>query len=394
MAVKESVKDIETSAEIAPKNKRRKLTAFWIFVIVYTAVIIIINVTAVLSKAFSDFYSDHIFRIAAATTGRFSGLFTFSLGEVLITTGIVLLAVSVIIAVTLIFLRKKQRYRKFCAGYFRTILVITLTVVLLYTFNCNIFYCSTPMSFSGGVREFDIGEFEELRNYVVEQCNELAPEMKRSQDGTMIFEGAPDKAAQNAMRGISDSFPRLKGYYPPAKKMWGSYFMYKSNIIGVYFPFSMEANYSEYVSDSYMPHVLAHEYAHLKGYIYESEANFMSFISCVNSEDDAVKYSGYLCVLSYLENDYKSAVPPERAAKQVQISELVRLDNNCYDRSTWEYLKKRDEQEQPKAAEAVEKASDALTEKYMEIYDYKPNYSEVTLLVMQYYHEFGTLDVK
>ncbi len=395
MAVKEIHKPAETQEQNSPEKKHKKLRGYPLFVTVFIAVIVIINTAAVLSKSFSDFFMNHIFRAAAATTGRFSGMFPFSLGEVLITLGIVLIAAAVVISILLIFLKRKQKYRRFVGRYMKSLLVIVLTVVLLYTFNCSIPYCSTMLNFAGGIREFDIDEFEAVRNYVVNECNELAPKMKRSEDGTMIFDGDPDKYAISALQGISGEFPRFKGYYPPAKSMWGSYYMYKSKIIGIYFPFSMEANYSKYVSDSYMPHVLAHEYAHLKGYIYESEANFMSFLACINSEDDAVRYSGYLCVLSYIEDDYTNAVTDDRQNKQPQISDLVKFDNTCYDRATWEYLKKRDEEkQQPKVAQVAENVGDKLTDAYMDAYSYEPNYSEVTLLMMQYYTEYGSFSVK
>ena len=389
-----TVKEKAVIAEEVPKPNKKRLGAYWSFVIIFAAVIVIINIAAFASKRLSDFYADHIFRFACDTTGRFSGLFPFSLGEVLITAGIILVSAAVIISILLIFLRKKKRYVRFAVGYLKGMLAATLAVVMLYTLNCSILYCSTPLSFADGQREFDIEQLEEVRAIAVSECNALCKKMKRADDGTMIFSGNADEAAAEALHGISERFPRLSGYYPHAKKMWGSYFMYKSHIIGVYFPFSMEANYSEYVSDSYLPHVTAHEYAHLKGYIYESEANFMSFISCVNSDDPAVRYSGYLCVLSYIDDDYKNAVPEERYASQVPIDDLVRFDNSCYDLKTWEYLKKRDEEKpQPKAAEIAENVGDKMMDQYMDAFDYKPNYSEVTLLMMQYYSEFGSFDI-
>ena len=394
MPVKELKKTAAPKNAEPPKHKF-KPSRFTVFVIIFIAVLLVLNVTAVLSKRFSDFYLDYIFRAAAATTGRFSGLFPFSLGEVLITIAIILVIAALILSILLIFLRKHTSYKQFTLRYLCVMLVISLTVGLLYTLNCTILYCSSPMIYAGGTREFDVETFEEVRNLIVTQCNELAPTMKRSEDGTLIFDGSADDAAVSALHGISNEFPRLSGYYPSAKQMMGSYFMYKSQIIGVYFPFSMEANYSKYVSDSYLPHVLAHEYAHLKGYIYESEANFISFLACVNSSDDAVKYSGLLCVLYYLDSDYKNSVPEARYNEQVQISDLVKFDDNCYDRKTLQYLKKRDEEkQQPKAAEIAENVSEKMMDSYMDAFDYKPNYSEVTLLMMQYYVEYGSFIIK
>lgn len=388
-----TVKEKPKAAEEQTKTKKKRIGTYWIFVIVFTAVIVIINIAAFEFRSLSNFYADHIFGFAAETTGRLSGIFPFSLGEVLITAGIILVVAAIVISILLIFLRRKKRFVRFACRYLESILVIALAVVMLYTLNCSILYCSSKLRFSNGAREFDIEQLENVRNYVVNECNTLSNEMERSDNGTMIFSGNSDEAAAKALHGISEQFPRLKGYYPHAKEMCGSYFMYKAHIIGVYFPFSMEANYSKYVSDSYLPHVTAHEYAHLKGYIYESEANFMSFIACINSENKAVKYSGYLCVLSFIDDDYRNSVPEDRYDAQVQISDLVRYDNSCYDNQTWEYLQKLDEEKpQPKAAEIAENVSDRMMDSYMEAFDYTPNYNEVTLLMMQYYNEYGGFD--
>ena len=393
MAVREAEKTTEKIEDKKTKPKKR-LGVYWTAFITAAAVLVFLNVAAVMWKTACDFYADHIFRIAAATTGRFSALFPFSLGEVLITLAIVLVFAAIVISILLIFLRRKIGYKKFAVGYLKTVLALVLVTAYLYTFNCSFLYCSTFLNFAGGTREFELEEFEQVRNLVVNECNALAPTMTRKDDGTLIFSGNADTAAIDALHGVSGKFPRLAGYYPRAKQMWGSYYMYKAGVIGVFFPFSMEANYSKYVSDSYMPSVLAHEYSHLKGYIYESEANFMAFIACVNSDIPEVRYSGWLGVLAYIDDDYKNAVPESRYNAQPQISNYVKFDNTCYDRETWEYLKKRDaEQGQPKAAEIAENVSDKMMGSYMEAFDYKPNYSEVTLLMMQYYTEFGGFEI-
>ncbi len=368
----------------AQKNKR--LSGYWLFVIIYSAGILSLNVLSLLSARFDDFYLDHIFRYTGGTLSRITGFASFSCGEIMITSGILLVVAALILCIVNIFVRRR-RLRAFFVRYLRSLLIIVLTVVMIYTLNCTIMYCSTPLSFAGGRKDFDIETLESVRNDVVTQCNELGLEMKRDENYTLVFDKDAADSAAEALKGISDEFPRLGGYYPPAKEILGSYYMYKSGIIGIYFPFSMEANYSRYVSDSYLPHVIAHEYSHLKGYIYESEANFMSYLACSRSDDPAVRYSGLLCVLYYIDNDYKSAVGEERYNEQPQIENYVIHDDNCYDRKTYEYLKERDKEEQPKAAEIAENVGEKVTDAYMEALDYTPNYSEVTLLMLQYYAE-------
>ena len=373
-------------------NNTDRLSKYWIGIIIYVSVIALLNIIFIVSQSASDFYVDHVFAYTGGVLSRITGLFSFSCGEVLITLGIVLIFAALVLCIITIIVRKSMKLRRFLARYLKVLLVIVLSVVLVYTLNCTVMYCSTPMSFANGKRDFDIETLEAVRNDIVVQCNELGRSVERDENYAMKFSGDPAEAAADALLGISDEFPRLSGYYPPAKAMMGSYYMYKSGIIGVYFPFSMEANYSSYVSDSYLPHVFAHEYSHLKGYIYESEANFMSYIACRRSDDPAVRYSGLLCVLSYIDGDYKSSVGEKRYNEQPQIENYVIYDNNCYDQKTYEQLVERDKKEQPKAAEIAEKVGDKAMDAYMEVLDYEPNYSEVTLLILQYYTQYDMLE--
>ena len=54
-----------------------------------------------------------------------------------------------------------------------------------------------------------------------------------------------------------------------------------------------------------MPFTICHELAHLKGYIYEDEANFIAFMACINSDNLFFQYSGYLNVLNYVSKDFR-----------------------------------------------------------------------------------------
>jgi uncharacterized protein DUF3810 len=47
------------------------------------------------------------------------------------------------------------------------------------------------------------------------------------------------------------------------------------------------------------PAVLAHEWAHLAGYANESEANFVSWLTCVRSDDPVGQYSGWVATYQH-----------------------------------------------------------------------------------------------
>ncbi len=376
-------KNERDSKNIKVKNgKKKRIKKYWIFTIIYAFVIIALNLLAKI-KSFSDFYTDHIFHVVSEPYCRLTGLFPFSVGEFLIPLAMLILMAAVVVLILLPFLRKKSGFRRFANRYLKSVLTFVMTVVMIMTLNCNILYSTSKLEFNGhGDKKYTVDEIEVLRNYVVENCNELSLTMERDENGSVIYGGDVSSDVKTALHGIAGEFPRFNGYYPNAKPVFGSYFMYQAGIIGVYFPFSMEANYNTYTSVTYAPNVIAHELAHLKGYIYEDEANFMSYLACTKSDNDMLRYSGYLSVLGYINNDYYECVNDERYRNQPAISQTVASDNYSYDSETWKFLT---EKKSVIKDEVMESVNETITDTYLDLYEAEPNYSEVTLLMLQYY---------
>ncbi len=367
----------------APKTKSKK---FLIFTGIYTAIAIVLNLLAKI-RSFSDFYTDHIFGLWSETYGRLTGLFPFSVGEIMIVAALILLLLAVVFSILLIFLRKKDNYKRFTVKYLKFILITTITVFLIMTLNCNIPYsCSKLNLLQTEDKLYSSEDLAKVRKHIIEECTSLAEKMERDENGNIIFNGDANAEVRKAMQNISVDYPRFKGYYPQPKGIVGSYFMYQSNTIGVYFPFSMEANYNTYLSTSYYPTTTAHELAHLKGYMFENEANFFAFLACTNSDCDYIKYSGYLGVLYYIDNDYYNGVTDKMYMEQIQIPDIVRFDDHCYETETVIELENKEPIVQD---DVVESINETITDTYMDFYNVTPNYSEVTYLILQYYD--GTL---
>ncbi|MGN0394819.1 MAG: DUF3810 domain-containing protein [Coprococcus sp.] len=380
-------------------HKRKGISKYWRFIIIYFGVILFLNVMA-RWQAFCDFYVEHIFGIWVGTYGRFTGLFPFSVGEILIMLGVVIVLAAIIFAICLIFLRKKEKYKHFCFTYFKSLLVILLSVILVLTLNCTMLYNCTRLEVYGvdgkeaSSEETDINNLVALRNYIVNKCNELAVVVERDDNGEIIYSVDLHEELSESFVKLSGQYPRLAGYCPKAKPIMSSYFMYQANLLGVYFPFSLEANYNKYLSSSYKASIMAHELSHLKGYIYEDEANFIAFLACIESDDPAVQYSGYLSVLDYIEFDAYDAVYDaygqtdffdaayEKAFMGIEPSERVMGDNVCMAMEAMETLL----EETPIIdTEIVSNASEVFTESYLDYYGAEANYDEVTLLMLKYY---------
>ncbi len=374
----------QNSNESTSETKKRafKLSGYWRFTIIFAAVIVSLNLLSRI-KVLSDFYDDNIFRYISQPYCRLTGLFPFSVGEVLIPIAMLIVLAAVITLILLPFLKKKSGFLKFANRYLKSTLAFILTVILIMTLNCNILYSTSKLDINGHRdKKYTVDNIEALRNYVVEQCNELSEKMERDENNYVIYDNDVNEDVKTALNNLSDEFPRLGGYYPNAKPVAGSYFMYQAGVIGVYFPFTMEANYNTYTSSTYTPAVIAHELSHLKGYIYEDEANFIAYLACINSDNDMLKYSGYLSVLNYTDNDFYDCVDRTRYDSQIAINQKAAFDNYCYDAETAKFLK---EKKSVIKDEVVENISDTITDTYLDYYQAEPNYSEVTLLMLQYY---------
>lgn len=366
----------------------KKLTRYWKFIIGYAMILLILNILSRIS-AFCDIYTEHVFPIWTNTYGRVTGLIPFSVGEVMIVLAIFAVIAAIIIGISLIFLWKQKRkgYKLFAIRYLKGILALAMTTGLLYSLNCSMLYgCSKLVLNDKEDSDYTVLEVETLRTYMVEKCNALSKQFNRDEDGNIVADFDMKKEVKKAMSELAKEYPRFSGYISTPKPIQESYFMYHTNMIGIYFPFSLEANYSTYLNDANFPYTACHELAHVKGYIYENEADYFAFLACIKSENPLLQYSGYINVLYHLETDYFCMVDWERYEQQAQVSDLVRKDAECY---TEQIVEEVEAVESFIDEEAVEAAGDAFTETYLDYYGAEANYSEVTKLVLRYYD--GTL---
>ncbi|WP_408069704.1 DUF3810 domain-containing protein [Butyrivibrio sp. JL13D10] len=344
---------------------------------------IILNILSWVVPGFSDFYTEKIFPIWVLTYGRITSLVPFSVGEIMIVLGILWL-------VMILFSKK---IRKYTPG-------LLAIIALVMTLNCFINYHCTPIrnsyEISGGEngdnnknetdREFTIGELAELRDYIVDKCNELSVKMNRTEDGLLEYdETKMAETAKKSMGALGDRFPKLKGFYVTPKPLVASGFMSQQYMQGYYFPFSMEANYNDIMYVSNKPFTMCHELAHTKSYIFEDEANFLAYLACIASDDTFFQYSGYLGVLNYVNNAFYENVSNEEYKSHIKISGQVSKDNIFLTKDNW----KKVEETSILDTETVKKAADTFVDTTLKVNgvdDGKASYNRVVeLMLLEYY---------
>lgn len=396
-------------------NKRRTAGLFFWGILL---LILILNIAAWRSSSFCDWYIGRVFPIWVNTLGRLTGAFPFSVGECLIVLGLLLVAAAVLLgilwpAVTL--LRADRRiFRRICRSFYRFFIRALLIVGLVMTLNCFILYHASTFSehyFGGDDGEYTAEELLCVYNRVAAECNRLAELIERNAEGTAVYV-APDGSmiserdgegwqegltamadeARSLMRQLGEDYPQLAGWYPRPKALHFSDFMCQQYMQGYYFPFSMEANYNDVMHILNIPSTMCHELAHLRGYIYEDEANLIGYLACIRSEDPFFQYAGNLSVLTYLYNDvyrlYREypALYEETVAKlpPVSVSAQVWEDNIFVSEKEWERI----DREALFATETVNETVEVLVDTSLKINgvtDGKMSYGRVVRLLLQYY---------
>ena len=264
---------------------------------------VILNIIARLSRSFADFYVNNIFHYISAAVSAVTGLLPFSLGEMLTVAAVALVIIGIPLFLILLIFRKGRR--RATAAFAGTLaLWILCYVVTTETMNCFIMYQCTPVSekYFPDAHQHNDEELTELYGILINECNDLAKQVHRDENGCFEVTCDINEEAKKAMKKAGEKYPQLRGYYPDPKPIQFSYFMSQSHLTGIYLPYTIEANYNDDMVRANLPATVCHELAHLKGFIQEDEANFMSFVAATGSDNVEFRYAGYLDALEYVHN--------------------------------------------------------------------------------------------
>lgn len=372
--------------------------------------VILVNILAWKSTAFCDYYAEQIFPIWLNSYGRWISCFPFSVGEVMIVLAVILLSVFVISGfAAVIFLSVKKwkekkkvmmdSFQKIYTGFFHYFHIysmvcahIFVAVLWIMTLNCFILYHTSSFEekyWNGMVKQtedYTVEELAELRDFVVMRVNQYAKMMERDEHGLILYDGNMEETAIMAMQNLGKQYPQLAGYYTMPKKIAASEFLSQQYMKGYYFPFSLEANYNDVMYIMSKPAAICHELAHTKGFIYEDEANLIAFLACLYSDDPFFQYSGYLSVLTYIDNDFIKSIDHNAAVYQahVKVSPQVKKDRVFLTEDAWTEVEKK----AVVSTKVVKKASHAFNNTTLILNGVEKgsaSYGEVVGLLMDYY---------
>ena len=251
-----------------------------------------------------DAYAEKIFPKISVPFARITEKLPFSLGEVLIIIALIGVPLSLILLAILMIINRKNRdgRRKVRRIYGYTYAWIFVYILLTETLNCFPLYHTSTFAqlYDYPNEQYTPAQLEQLADFLIDRTNELSLQVTRGSDGKFVLTADLDKTARKSLTALSDKYPRLGGYYTTPKRVKNSYFMSQQYLMGIYFPFTMEANYNDQMYELNMPDTVCHELAHTKGFIREDEANFIGFLACDISDNVEYRYSGYIRALKYV----------------------------------------------------------------------------------------------
>lgn len=365
-----------------------------------------IHILAWNSKVFTNWYRLRLFPLATGIPARISNLFSGSAGEILIAAGICLVLFEILLLPVFLYTyfrsRKPRREEnenepasrsRKRSGFWkwnrRFVCWVLVYIYAAETLNCYILYHASTIEEQYYGETEDEGTEGLVRAYTeaVTKANALSEQVTRDAQGRAVYDGTDlqlYEACRKAMRRQGEKYPYLAGYYPDPKPVRASHFMSQQYLLGIYFPFTMEANYNTVMYPVNVPATVCHEYSHLKGIILEDEANYFGFVACIESGEPYLQYSGYLSVLGYLARQVRQSVPEEIRRKMVNANEQVVKDDVFLTEEQWEKV----EEKAVIPTETVNKATDVFLEKNLTmngIEDGMNSYSRVVRLVVKYY---------
>ena len=184
-------------------------------------------------------------------------------------------------------------------------------------------------------------------------------------------------------------FQDIHGYrgniFPRAKEVFNSKLLARMGTLAFYsFP-TGEVNINTLPPKYTLPFTIAHEYAHYVGISSERDANFMAFLTSLNSTNGYIRYSGLISGLEFLLSDICKVNKEVYNEILSTLPEYAVTDLAAYREYSNEYEKG-----------IVFGISDGLNSAHLDVWDEngRNSYSDVSRLIVAYINNYISLRIK
>ncbi len=273
-------------------------------------------------------FSRSVYPVISHAIGAVFSIVPFSVAEWLLYLSVLAIVVSVIAGLIRLFM-KKIHISAFI-GIFISIAIAggALLNIFYFAWGFNYSRLTLAQTLDLDVHARDTAELSELCIALAQTANGLRTQVSEDENGVFTF----NEGVQDVFARIPDAYVRMQestGYsfgtvYAP-KTVFASTGLSYAGISGIYFPFTAECNVNVNQPALYLASSAAHEAAHFAGIARENEANFVSYLVCIFSDDVRFQYSGTVMALVHAGNQLSKSDPEAyRALWDTYCDGLVR----------------------------------------------------------------------
>jgi hypothetical protein len=319
--------------EIKKEKTKRTFLGLPIFswiLFALAALSLIIMIVYILSEGFADFFNRYPAAFLRGIFAQISGILPCSVAEAFIIFSPFLI-VAIIIYANKHFVDSWRSVGKF--------LLITLSVASLFfsTFALNFgagYHTSSVDKLLGlDRRDVSAEELRETAEILVEEINKYADKLAVKSTGSSVMPYGYRKLSRKLVEAydkVCDEHAFISRFPSQVKPVMLSEPWTYTHISGVYTYFSGEANINTNFPDYTLPYTAAHEMAHQRGIAREDEANFVAFLVCAASDDEYIRYSGYLNLYEYVSSALYSADKDAYAEVRAKLAPEARKEMSAY----------------------------------------------------------------
>ncbi len=273
----------------------------------YLLALMPISLFLILLARKSDFFAEqifakHIYKWISQIISTVTGIFPFSLAElivILLPVAVILILLRFILRMILDKSRRGEILIKGILNFLCALSVVLFAFVVLGGLNYYRYSFSTYSNLE--ITESSVDELYALTESLMLDANELrAQSTGEDEDGVFRLTMNHRELgieAEKAFELLAEDYPILSGRYGAPKPILLSKLMSMTEITGIFFPFTMEANVNVDVPDYSIPVTMLHELAHLRGFMREDEANYIAYLAGMESDQAELRYSATMLAL-------------------------------------------------------------------------------------------------
>jgi Protein of unknown function (DUF3810) len=344
--------------------------------IILLAGVVLVRLSTLEPQWVEKYYSTGVYLHASRLMRYLTAWLPFSVGDLLyLIAGLALLRE---IVGWFKAIRNKAAKRTWILQKISNYIKIFLSIYLLFNLLWGLNYNRTGVAGQLGLQLKDTSatELSKLTTALIEKTNLLRPV-----DPAIGFDRSA-VLAKEAYYQINSKYPFLESrpvsLKPSIFGAVGNYMGYS----GYYNPFSGEGQVNTKVPGFLIPFVSCHEMAHQAGYAKENEANFVGFLAARESKDSAMRYSTYLNMFLYANNELRQVDSVAAKENMDNLAPEVKKDIDQYRK----WLRAYD----TPLGELV----DIIYNQYLKLNEQpagRRSYSQVVIWLLAYYRQQGEI---